>query len=53
VNVELDWHERQMLTELLSEYRRGVNEGSICGFPQSKEDELADADRLLNKLGDS
>lgn len=51
MRVDLDWDERQRLVELLGEYRDEVHNGRICGFPQSKEDELAEVDALVRKLG--
>ncbi len=53
MNVDLEWDERQRLTELLAEYRRDVASGSISGFHHPVEEELADVDALLAKLGDS
>lgn len=48
--VELDDNEIETITEMLREYRGAVLDGSISGFGQSKEQEAADTQELIEKL---
>lgn len=48
--IELDDDELETITEMLREYRGAVYDGSISGFGQTKEEELADTDTLIEKL---
>lgn len=48
--VEFDDDELELTTEMLREYRAAVLDGSISGYGQTKEEELADTERLLEKF---
>lgn len=48
--VELNHEDIETITEMLREYRAAVLDGSISGFGQTKEEEAADAQELINKL---
>lgn len=52
MKIELDWDQRQRLTELLTDQRRETQRGERCGYGQPVEAELEDIDTLLKKLED-
>lgn len=48
--IELDDDELETITEMLREYKAGIERGDISGFGQPDEYEINDADTLIKKL---
>ena len=50
MNLDLDRWESMTLSDLVGERIDGVRNGEICGYGQDKADELADLQKLLDKI---